>query len=429
MKPCPHTATFRHFNTTEDDSSNPNSNHIRVLHLIGALNRGGAEQVVINLCNHIDRDSFDVAIASLSDDIPMAERLKDRAKVPVYTCGRLPGIPPLGNLLKTAWSLRKVIMRFAPHIIHSHLYSFNAPLQWICSSGAGCKQVVTIHVAGLHYTQQQNLPSAFFRCVEAGNIRACNASVIAVSNEVASIASRCLRLNSRRIITIYNGVGTRGDFAPPSSDFPSGSGLDRRPLLVVNVARFHEQKGHRYLLQAWPRVVARVPEAKLVLVGDGPLKGKMQRLADELGILESVGFMGLRDDVPAILARCSLGVFPSLFEGLPVAPIEMMSMGLPIVASDIGPLREVVGRGEAGVLVPPEQPEDLAEAIVSLLQDDGLRKRLGKAARLRACRLFSIQRQVEEHERLYLNLLGFDHGRYRAQPCSWHGTIDRTTGN
>lgn len=412
MKPVQLTDLTGHPGTTEDIPPLRSPKRIRVLHLIGALNRGGAEQVVINLCNHLNRDVFDVAVVSLSDDIPMAERLTQREKVPVYTCGRLPGIPPLRNFIKTAWNLRKVIIRFEPDIVHSHLYSFNAPLQWICSYGTRCKHIVTVHVAGLHYTQQQHMLSALFRWSETANIRACNATVIAVSKEVASVASHCLHLASKRITRVYNGVNTNVDFGHSSSNgFTFRELLGETRLLIVNVARFHEQKGHRYLLQAWPKVVAEVPEARLLLVGDGPLKGEMQRLADALGAVESVRFMGLRDDVPAILACCSLGVFPSLFEGLPVAPIEMMSMGLPVVASDIGPLREVIGDEEAGILFPPKHPDELAKAIVCLLKDDALRERLGKAARQRACRLFSVERQVAEHERLYLNLLGLPHGR------------------
>ncbi|NLI81646.1 MAG: glycosyltransferase [Deltaproteobacteria bacterium] len=381
--------------------------------MIGALNRGGAEQVVINLCNHLNRDVFDVAVVSLSDDIPMAERLIQREKVPVYTCGRLPGIPPLRNFIKTAWNLRKVIIRFEPDIVHSHLYSFNAPLQWLGSLGLKCKHFVTIHSVGYHYSKHDHWPSKVFRLCEKLNVKLSNAYVISVSNSVRAVLSQISLFQSSKIKTIYNGINTQCFLYKESLVFKYGSTLDKdyKNLFVVHIARFYEVKGHRYLLQAWPKVVAEVPEARLLLVGDGPLKGEMQRLADALGAVESVRFMGLRDDVPAILACCSLGVFPSLFEGLPVAPIEMMSMGLPVVASDIGPLREVIGDEEAGILFPPKHPDELAKAIVCLLKDDALRERLGKAARQRACRLFSVERQVAEHERLYLNLLGLPHGR------------------
>lgn len=387
-----------------------NHRRIKVLQLIGALNRGGAEQVVVSLCNHLDTEHFEVAIATLCESIPMAARLNRMQGVAVTTCGRLPGIPPFTNQLRSFLQLYKVVRQFNPDIIHSHLYSINAPLQWLCSLGVGSKHIVTIHSAGYHYSRPDHWPSKVFRWCEMINVHLSSASVVAVSNAVASIVSRNLHIGLDKIRTVYNGIDTEAiSRAAFNHKTRQTLGFDHNDLLVVQVARFYEVKGHKHLLSAWPLVLAQVPEAKLLLVGDGPLWSDMQSLASDLGISQSVRFLGLRDDVPILLSGCDVGVFPSLFEGLPIAPIEMMSMGLPVVASDIAPLREVIGPEEGGILVPPGQPHELAIGILRLLKDSATRARMGDSARQRACRLFSINTQVEQHERLYTQLLGLQY--------------------
>lgn len=380
---------------------------IRILQLIGGLNRGGAEQVVINLCNHLDSERFKVAIVSLGDSTPMAARLDPIKDIAVMTCGRAPGIPSMTNFIFCYKNLRKAVRAFKPDVIHSHLYSFNAPLQWLASIGLCCSHLVTIHISGLHYTDRNNFPSLIFRFCEVLNIWLSNAKVVTVSKSVASTVYERLIIKPSRIVVSYNGVDTQFlFFRNQNSDYRKRLKSSCEQNIVVNIARFYPQKGHKDLIMAWSQVLSQIPIAKLLLVGDGPLRHEMEALAEKLRLGESVQFLGARDDVPQILAASDLGVFPSLFEGLPVAPIEMMSMGLPVVASDIGPLREVIGTGpeKGGLLVPPGDDQWLAEALVRLLRDAGLRNRLGHAARQRACRYFSIKSQVAQHERLYSEL-------------------------
>ena len=169
--------------------------------------------------------------------------------------------------------------------------------------------------------------------------------------------------------------------------------------LVGNVARLAEQKGQRFLVEA----AARVPEARFAIVGDGELRGDLERRTHELGVADRVLFTGARDDVPDLLASFDVFAHPSLFEGLCLAVIEAQAAGVPVVATPVGGIRETVIDGETGLLVPPRDPDRLAQAIRRLLGDPGLARRLAEEARRRVRERFSAERMVERTLALYRN--------------------------
>ena len=180
--------------------------------------------------------------------------------------------------------------------------------------------------------------------------------------------------------------------------FASGKRLfDPDGPLVGNVARLAEQKGQRTLLEA----AAELPGVKFAIVGEGELRGELERRTDELGLHDRVLFTGARDDVPDLLATFDVFAFPSLFEGLCLAVIEAQAAGVPVVATPVGGIRETVVDGETGLLVPPQDPQALAAAIRRLLDDRELAGRLAAEARRRVHERFSVQRMVEETLALY----------------------------
>src|SRR5262249_11167084 len=150
------------------------------------------------------------------------------------------------------------------------------------------------------------------------------------------------------------------------------------------------QKGHRYLLEA----AALVPEARFVIVGDGELRGELERQAHELGIGARVLFTGARDDIPDLLASFDVFAFPSLYERLCLAVIEAQAARVPVVATPVGGIRETVVDGETGFLVPPRDPQALAQAIHRLLDDRELARLMALEARARARERFSQDRMV-----------------------------------
>jgi glycosyltransferase involved in cell wall biosynthesis len=170
-------------------------------------------------------------------------------------------------------------------------------------------------------------------------------------------------------------------------------------VVVGNVARLAEQKGHRDLIAAAPAVLERHPDAQFVVAGDGELREELEALARPLG--ERFTFLGERDDVPGLLASFAVFAYPSRFEGLCLAVIEAQAAGVPVVATPVGGIVENVVDGETGLLVAPEDPAALAEAIVRVLDDPELGSRLAEQARPRVLERYARERMVARTLALY----------------------------
>jgi glycosyltransferase involved in cell wall biosynthesis len=180
--------------------------------------------------------------------------------------------------------------------------------------------------------------------------------------------------------------------------------------VVVSVGRFVAFKGYRYLLEAARQVEKRAPGVHWVLVGEGELRGELERLCQNLGMEAQVHFTGWREDTPDILALANLFVLPSLGEHFGRVLIEAMAMGNAVVATDAGGVPEIVDHGKTGLLVPPANPEAIADAVLTLLADPARSAQLGAAGRRRAEAEFSLTHHVQAIEALYEEILGIRDG-------------------
>jgi glycosyltransferase involved in cell wall biosynthesis len=179
------------------------------------------------------------------------------------------------------------------------------------------------------------------------------------------------------------------------------------PVLGI-VARLEAQKGHLYLLEAMPEVLKRFPSVQLLIVGNGPLEESLKTQARSLGISGNVFFQGeiLVDEFPETLCFMDVFVYPSLYEGSPIAILEAMAMSLPVVASNNGGINESVVDGETGILVPPKTPHALAEALIKLLANKPLARQMGLEGRERVSTgRFQLSTYVKAIENLYEQLL------------------------
>jgi glycosyltransferase involved in cell wall biosynthesis len=196
-----------------------------------------------------------------------------------------------------------------------------------------------------------------------------------------------------RLRVIPNGLDPARFPAHPSRD------AIRR---VVTVANLRPEKGHDTLLAAAPRILQRYPDASFTFVGDGSRRDALELLTRALGLAGRVHFLGERRDVAPILADADLFVLPSRSEAFPNAVIEAMAAGLPVVATDVGGIPEVVRHHETGVLVQPGDADGLAEAVVALMDQPQRAAGLGRAARDSVARHYTLDRMVEAFEHLYL---------------------------
>ncbi len=364
----------------------------RILVLIKGLGVGGAERLLEASLPYLNRDRFSYQIGYL---LPWKTALVPafvEAGVPVHCLDM--GSP--GDL-RVVMRLVALLRREQIDLVHAHL-----PV-------AGIWGRVAARLAGVPrvvYTEH-NVPQRYARLTRMLNHRTyrMNDIVIAVSDEVRrTIAGYA---NGRpRILTVQNAVdvealaATVADAAAVRREF----GFPPQALVVTTVGNLTLKKGHAFLLEAARRVVARHPNARFLVIGQGPLARSLQAQADRLGLNGTVVFAGFRADAVRLLAASDVFVLSSLFEGLPVTLLEAMALGKPSVATRTGGIPEITDEGSS-VLVAPGDVDALADGIGGLLDLPALRLRLGAAAQERARSRYGVRHMVRAVEQLYADLL------------------------
>lgn len=230
--------------------------------------------------------------------------------------------------------------------------------------------------------------------------------VVAVSNDVRQ---RLIKsgVPPCRIEFIRNGIDT-GPFASAQKTSETGNS---NPLVVGLVGRLAWEKGIDVFIEAAARVLTEVPHTKFTVVGEGPDRKQLESLVRTLGIAGGVSMVGRREDMPAVYGSFDIMVSSSRQEGLPIAILEGMACGLPLVATSVGEVSSVVRDGETGILLPAGDPKALASAIINLLRDSEKRRRLGWAARQLIEREYSANRMVDEYISVYRDALANAQGR------------------
>jgi glycosyltransferase involved in cell wall biosynthesis len=226
--------------------------------------------------------------------------------------------------------------------------------------------------------------------------------VTAVSELVGEYLRRCLGRRASRVTVIANGVDApRMVEACDAVRARGGLGLAADAWVVGVVANLRPEKRHDLVLRAFARVAGDVPEARLVLVGEGECRRALERLAEELGVTHLVSFLGMRADVPELLAAFDVQCLASRYEGMPLALLEGMAAGVPIVASAVPGIQEIVRDGASGLLFDPARSGALEHALLRLRRDPGLGVRLADVARAEVTIRFRLADTAERHARLY----------------------------
>lgn len=176
-------------------------------------------------------------------------------------------------------------------------------------------------------------------------------------------------------------------------------------MVLINVARFYPEKAHEVLLEGFRIMRVKEPRLKLWLLGVGPDEGRVRALSAGLGLDDSVRFLGFRSDLEHVLSLADIMVHPSHMEGVPLAVLSGLAAGLPVVATAVGGLPEVVRNGESGILIPPGQPETLASAVLGLVADEAQRSNLGARARRFIEEEYSLDAAARRVTGLYKEML------------------------
>ncbi len=197
-------------------------------------------------------------------------------------------------------------------------------------------------------------------------------------------------------VVIYPGVNV-SDFSAPRTA--------HKGVVIGTACRLELIKGLNYLIEALTILAPGFPDLRLEIAGDGSLRGELEQKSHQLGVSGIVSFLGWREDLPSVMAGWDIFVLPSLDEGFGVAALEAMAAGLPVIASAVGGLCELVQNGETGWLVPPASPAELAQRVRELIRDSRRREAMGIAGRERALHCFPISRMVEQTIAVYDTLI------------------------
>ena len=371
--------------------SGPTRERGRVLVLINDLATGGAQRAALDQAAALDRRGWEVELASL-DLIAAGPWAMDRiGAIPVH---RLSGARGWGS----AWrKLERQLDHFRPDVVHAHLMAAAlAAALGAGRSGAQCT-VVTFHNL-TDWCEKRFHP---LRLAGRAALGACDA-VVAVSEAVRSAIARVDARLAARTTVIPNGVdlATFGGASARRAELRARRDMGDDEFVVGAVARLDRRKGIDLLIDAVALAAPRIPRFRLRVIGDGPERRRLEAQARALGVAGLVDLVGERTQVGDELAAFDLFVAPSRTEGQGVAVIEALAAGVPVIGARVGGIPEVLDHGACGVLVEPESPPALADAIVRLQSSGGERLRLSGAGieRARGC---SIDHTAARLEWLY----------------------------
>lgn len=367
---------------------------LRLMQVVHGLGTGGSERVAYELSRGLDPSRVCSSLCALDLDGPLADDLR-RAAIPFHVMGRRPGrdwplIPRLYRLFR-----QQRVDVVQTHHLTQLLYS---------AVGARLAGARLVHVEHEYFSLGRQRIRRLLRVLAPLCHR-----IVAVGDEIKRFLVDEVGLRPANVTVIANGVNV-ARYAPRADAGQSGG---RR--LIGHVARLEPEKDQGTLLRAFASVLQRWPEARLELLGDGTLRGDLQRVAGSLGIAGQVDFLGWRDDVAERLADLDVFVLSSVNEGLPLALLEAMASARPVVATAVGEVPRVIRDGVTGVTVPPGDARAMAAAITAMLDRPAWAAEMGRAARKLIEDKYSLTRSVEGYAALYESLFGTGSGLHNGE--------------
>jgi glycosyltransferase involved in cell wall biosynthesis len=382
---------------------------VKVLHIITRLIRGGAEHNTLLTVIGLERLGYDVSLAAGPSDEWEGDIEKDARQAGVklrllHNLGR--EISPWNDLL-TLLKLYFYIKKERFDIVHTHVSKAGILGRWAAKL-AGVPIIVHTTHGNIFHGYFNSFFTKFFILLQKLTALITDKMITLTDIEKEQWLNQGIG-KSTQYTAILSGIDLKR-FNPENVqiepyEMRKKLGLHTNDFVIGTVGRIVPIKGHKYFIQAAAEVIREIPNAKVLLVGDGPIRNEMEELTVQLGIEGQVFFLGVRKDVPELLSIMDLFVLPSLNEGMGRALVEAMAMGLPVIASQVGGVPEVVTDGKTGILVPAQNPTALAKAIVKLARDAKLSRELAQAGYKRAHSAFGAETMVDRISAVYQELL------------------------
>jgi glycosyltransferase involved in cell wall biosynthesis len=359
---------------------------IKVLLLFSSSKLGGAERSLSRMA--LASQEVDYQFATLSSEGPWCEWVRSQGREPLVLGRRTSD----GLMLGAIWRLIRHVRRHPVDVIYVCGVRASLVLRFV---RIVLPRIKLVHGVRWNPDSDSRL-DRFFRMTERFTHFLVDAWITNSSVAKHTLVSRC-GIPAERIFVIYNGLES------VLADVPA---LEERPKEVLTVANLSPRKGHREYLQVIHAVLKSVPDAKFVFVGHDDMNGEVQRAAEEAGLSEHILFEGFRAEVSPWFKRARLMVLPSLWgEGCPTSILEGFAYGLPVAAYAIDGIPELIDDGVDGVVVSPNKPDELANAIVCILESPVRAESMGMAGRNKVANRFTLVRCVDEHAQTFNKLV------------------------
>lgn len=364
-----------------------------ILHTIETAGPGGAETVVLNLASRLDSSRFR-SVALLPREDWLSERLRERG-VPTFLVDSR-----VWYDFRLPLEMARLIRRENIDLIHSHLPGQNF---YSCAVGRllGRKTIATYHGA-IELSRSVGLRGA----IQLGSVRRSADAVVVVCDHVGRML-RDVGFPAEKIVRIHNGISVDRFQVSGDGRLRRELGLRNGTKVVGTVANVRQSKGYEFFIQAARKVADAMPDTRFVAVGDiDPVIAKpLFESIERLGLQDRFLFLGFRSDVPEILSELDVFVLSSVSEGFPLVALEAMASARPVVVTRSGGPQEIIEDGRTGLLIPPADPDALAEKICELLDNPERAAALARTARARVESTFTLERMIRDYERLYERLL------------------------
>ena len=364
--------------------------------VIDNMEFGGGERVFVQLAAGL-RDRFEVSVASMSGGIFEHELKQLGIKFyPVDMSKRFS--------LKEIRRIKAIIQNNMIDLVHSQGARADFFAR-IAGRLAGTPHIICTVAMPVEGFDVGLLQKKIYRFMDQLTERYVERFIV-VSDSLKQMLMERRGIPVHQVVRIYNGIEL-SQYHPDAGygNLRKEWGIPQDVPLIGAIGRMVWQKGLQYFVEAIPEIVRVVPEAIFWVVGDGPLRERLEALSEELRVRDNVIFTGFRSDIREILSAVDLIVVPSLSEGFPMITLEAMAMAKPIVATNIGGITEQIRDGVEGILVPPKNPSALAKAAIRVLNDRKLAITIGLSARKRVEQEFSVEKMVAETEKVYMSLL------------------------
>ena len=351
----------------------------------------GAGKYYLNSIPHFDKKKFNVSLCVLRVRDNLTNQFESKG-ISTRHLGR-GKIDP-----RTLFDLIKLVKHENIDLIHCHGYG-SANFGRLTRLFTGIPVIVHAHDDDRNYPWHQRISDIL--------LRKCTDKAIAVSETVRESGIKKRKIPIDRIIVMHNGIPLDEFIVLESEKLEAEKrnlGINPNAHVIGTIAKLREEKGTEYFIKAAQEVLNVFPDVIFLIVGDGPLRGKLEEYSKNLLIENKVIFAGFRENIPAILSFIDICVIPSLTEGSPLALLEAMAMGKPVVATHVGGMREILKDGETGLFVPSKNPQKLSEKIIYLLKNEKEAECLGNKAKQES-KKYDIKLYTENLVKYYLELL------------------------